>query len=90
MKEFKYNDIAKFALGQEIKADMFAEGDLLSGLNRMAGGLFGMVAGCVTILGLYWAVMRFAPTENLGLLSRPCLLQSFTGGFLSRLFVPTL
>lgn len=63
---------------------------LLSGLNRMAGGLFGMVAGCVTILGLYWAVMRFAPTENLGLLSRPCLLQSFTGGFLSRLFVPTL
>ena len=27
MKEFKYNDITKFALGQEIKADMFAEGD---------------------------------------------------------------
>ena len=29
MKEFKYNDISKFALGQEIKADMFAEGDVV-------------------------------------------------------------
>ena len=29
MKEFKYNDISKFALGQEIKADMFAEGDIV-------------------------------------------------------------
>ncbi|MBE5741641.1 MAG: 50S ribosomal protein L3 [Clostridiales bacterium] len=27
MKEFRYNDISKFALGQEIKADMFSEGD---------------------------------------------------------------
>lgn len=29
MKEFKYNDLSKFALGQEIKADMFSEGDLV-------------------------------------------------------------
>lgn len=63
---------------------------ILSGLNRMAGGLLGMLAGCITILVLCWAVMRFAPAENLGLLSRPCLLESFIGGFLAPLFVPTL
>ena len=61
-----------------------------SGLNRMAGGLLGAVAGCVTIVVLCWAVMRFAPAENLGLLSQPCLLESFTGGFLAPFFVPTL
>jgi len=63
---------------------------LLSGLNRMAGGLLGAVAGCVTVLVLCWAVMRFAPAENLGLLSQPCLLNSFTGGFLVRLFFSTI
>lgn len=63
---------------------------ILSGLNRMAGGLLGAVAGCVTIVVLCWAVMRFAPSENLGLLSQPCLLESFTGGFLAPLFPPTI
>lgn len=63
---------------------------ILSGLNRMAGGLLGAVAGCITVLVLCWAVMRFAPAENLGLLSQPCLLKSFTGGFLAPLFVPTI
>ena len=63
---------------------------LLSGLNRMAGGLLGAVAGCVTVVALCWAVMRFAPAENLGLLSQPCLLESFTGGFLAPLFPPTI
>ncbi len=29
LKEFKYDDMTKFALGQEIKADMFSEGDLV-------------------------------------------------------------
>ena len=29
LKEFKYNDTSKFALGQEIKADMFSEGDIV-------------------------------------------------------------
>lgn len=63
---------------------------ILSGLNRMAGGILGAVAGCVTVLVLCWAVLRFAPTENLGLLSQPCLLNSFTGGLLAPLFPPTL
>ena len=39
MKEFRYNDTSKFALGQEIKADMFAEGDLVdvSGTSKGHG-----------------------------------------------------
>ena len=39
MKEFKYNDISKFALGQEIKADMFAEGDVVdvTGISKGHG-----------------------------------------------------
>ena len=39
MKEFRYNDTSKFALGQEIKADMFAEGDIVdvSGTSKGHG-----------------------------------------------------
>ena len=39
MKEFKYNDASKFALGQEIKADMFSEGDIVdvSGITKGHG-----------------------------------------------------
>jgi len=29
LKEFKYDDTSKYALGQEIKADMFSEGDIV-------------------------------------------------------------
>ncbi len=29
LKEFRYNDCSKYALGQEIKADMFSEGDVV-------------------------------------------------------------
>ena len=39
LKEFKYDDVTKFALGQEIKADMFKEGDLVdvSGVTKGHG-----------------------------------------------------
>ncbi len=39
MKEFKYDDVSKFSLGQEIKADMFSEGDLVdvSGITKGHG-----------------------------------------------------
>ncbi len=63
---------------------------ILSGLNRMAGGLLGVLAGMVTILALCWAVMRFAPAENLGLLSQPCLQQSFVGSLLCPMFASSL
>ncbi len=63
---------------------------ILSGLNRMAGGLLGAVTGLFTIAVLCWAVMRFAPADNLGLLSQPCLQQSFVGSLLCPLFSTTL
>ena len=39
LKEFKYNDLSKFALGQEIKADMFSEGDIVdvTGISKGHG-----------------------------------------------------
>ena len=39
LKEFRYNDTTKFALGQEIKADMFSEGDIVdvSGITKGHG-----------------------------------------------------
>lgn len=39
VKEFKYDDITKYALGQEIKADMFSEGDTVdvSGITKGHG-----------------------------------------------------
>ena len=59
---------------------------LLSGLNRMAGGLLGFLAGALIILALCWAVLRFAPAENVGLLSQHCLRQSYLGSLLYPLF----
>ena len=44
MKEFKYNDITKFAIGQEIKADMFAEGDVVDVTGTSKGhGFTGVI-----------------------------------------------
>ena len=44
MKEFKYNDITKFALGQEIKADMFSEGDVVDVTGTTKGhGFTGVI-----------------------------------------------
>ena len=44
MKEFKYNDITKFALGQVIKADMFAEGDVVDVTGTSKGhGFTGVI-----------------------------------------------
>ena len=64
---------------------------LLSRLNRMAGGILGAVAGAAVVLVLCWAVIRFAPAENVGLLSQHCLRQSYLGGLLTPLFLgPTL
>lgn len=64
---------------------------LLSGLNRLAGGMLGAVAGAAVVLALCWAVIRFAPAENVGLLSLHCLRQSKLGQLLVPLFLgPTL
>ncbi len=63
---------------------------LLSGLNRAAGAILGAAAGCVTIVIVCWAVMRFAPVEPLGLLSQECLRQSLIGGLLAPLFTPKI
>lgn len=44
MKEFRYNDITKFALGQVIKADMFAEGDIVDVTGTSKGhGFTGVI-----------------------------------------------
>lgn len=59
---------------------------LLSSLNRLAGGMLGALAGSLIVLALCWAVMRFAPAENVGLLSQYCLRQSYLGSLLSPLF----
>ena len=44
MKEFKYNDLSKFAVGQEIKADMFSEGDIVDVTGTTKGhGFTGVI-----------------------------------------------
>ena len=44
LKEFKYDDMSKFALGQEIKADMFSEGDLVDVTGTTKGhGFSGVI-----------------------------------------------
>ena len=64
---------------------------VISGLNRLAGGILGAIAGAAVVLVLCWAVIRFAPAENVGLLSLHCLQQSHLGQLLVPLFLgPTL
>lgn len=59
---------------------------VLSSLNRFAGGILGALAGCLIVLVLCWAILRFAPVENIGLLSQHCLKQSQIGSLLLPLF----
>lgn len=59
MKEFKYNDITKFALGQEIKADMFAEGDVVDVTGTSKGhGFTGVIKR--------WNQQRLKMTHGVG------------------------
>lgn len=44
LKEFRYNDITKFAVGQELKADMFSEGDVVDVTGTSKGhGFTGVI-----------------------------------------------
>ena len=59
MKEFKYDDITKFALGQEIKADMFSEGDLVDVTGTTKGhGFTGVIKR--------WNQQRLKMTHGVG------------------------
>ena len=59
MKEFKYNDITKFALGQEIKADMFSEGDVVDVTGTTKGhGFTGVIKR--------WNQQRLKMTHGVG------------------------
>ena len=62
---------------------------VISGFNRIAGGVLGALAGAAVVLVLCWAVIRFAPDENVGLLSLHCLQQSRSGQFLVPLLLAT-
>ena len=48
--------------------------------------LLGAAAGCLIVLVLCWAILRFAPVENVGLLSQHCLKQSQIGTLILPLF----
>ena len=53
---------------------------LLRSVNRLGGILLGAVAGLCMVLALCWGVMRFAPEEDVGLVSCPAMTQSRIGG----------
>ena len=59
LKEFRYNDTSKFALGQEIKADMFSEGDIVdvSGITKGHG---------FTVVIKRWNQHRLKMTHGVG------------------------
>lgn len=59
---------------------------VLSDLNRFVGGLLGAASGLLIILALCWAIMRFAPADNVGLLDQLRLQQSYVGGLIVSLF----
>lgn len=59
LKEFRYNDTAKFAVGQEIKADMFSEGDVVDVTGTTKGhGFTGVIKR--------WNQQRLKMTHGVG------------------------
>lgn len=59
MKEFRYNDTTKFALGQEVKADMFNEGDMVDVTGVSKGhGFTGVIKR--------WNQQRLKMTHGVG------------------------
>ena len=59
LKEFRYNDTSKFALGQEIKADMFSEGDVVDVTGVTKGhGFTGVIKR--------WNQQRLKMTHGVG------------------------
>ena len=59
LKEFRYDDTSKFALGQEIKADMFAEGDIVDVTGVTKGhGFTGVIKR--------WNQQRLKMTHGVG------------------------
>ncbi len=59
LKEFKYNDISKFAVGQEVKADMFSEGDIVDVAGITKGhGFTGVIKR--------WNQQRLKMTHGVG------------------------
>ncbi len=59
LKEFKYDDMSKFALGQEIKADMFAAGDVVDVIGTSKGhGFTGVIKR--------WNQQRLKMTHGVG------------------------
>ncbi len=63
LKEFRYNDISKFNLGQEVKADMFSEGDIVdvSGITK-GHGFTGVIKR--------WNQQRLRMTHGVSLVHR--------------------
>ncbi len=53
---------------------------ILRSVNRLGGMLLGVVTGLCMVVALCWGVMRFAPGEDVGLISRPAMTQSRVGG----------
>ena len=59
LKEFRFDDTAKFAVGQEIKADMFSEGDLVDVTGTSKGhGFTGVIKR--------WNQQRLKMTHGVG------------------------
>ncbi|MBR6779381.1 MAG: 50S ribosomal protein L3 [Clostridia bacterium] len=59
LKEFRYDDTSKFALGQEIKADMFSEGDIVDVTGTTKGhGFTGVIKR--------WNQQRLKMTHGVG------------------------
>lgn len=59
LKEFKYDDVSKFAVGQEIKADMFNEGDVVDVAGITKGhGFTGVIKR--------WNQQRLKMTHGVG------------------------
>ena len=59
LKEFRYDDTSKFAIGQEIKADMFSEGDMVDVTGTTKGhGFTGVIKR--------WNQQRLKMTHGVG------------------------
>lgn len=57
---------------------------IFSSLNHMAGGLLGLLGGCLLVLALCAGILTWGSAEQTGITSAVMLRESFIGGMIAR------
>ena len=55
-------------------------------VNRLGGGILGLISGLLIVILLCWGAVLFAPSENVGFFSLQTVENSLLGGYITDIF----